>query len=33
MVNFIRTISSKWDTVDKTQYKDSIVFIEDTKQI
>ena len=33
MVNFIRTISSKWNTVDKTQYKDSIVFIEDTKQI
>ena len=33
MVNFIRTTSSKWNTVDKTQYKDSIVFIEDTQQI
>ena len=33
MVNFIRTKSGKWDTVDQSQYLESIVFIEDTKQL
>lgn len=33
MINFIRTNSNKWDTVDQSQYLESIVFIEDTKQL
>jgi hypothetical protein len=28
---FIRTNKAIWDEKDKSQYKDSIVFIEDTK--
>lgn len=31
---FIRTTKATWDSInDKSQYQDSIVFIEDTKQI
>ena len=33
MINFIRTNSNKWEKVDQSQYLESIVFIEDTKQI
>lgn len=33
MVNFVRTTSSKWSTLNKDYYKESIVFIEDTNQI
>ena len=33
MIKFIRTNQNIWDSVDKTLYSDSIVFIEDTEQI
>ena len=33
MVDFVRTTSLVWDTIDKTKYNESIVFIEDTCQI
>ena len=33
MVKFIRTNQNTWDSVDKTLYSDSIVFIEDTQQV
>ena len=33
MIKFIRTNQNTWDTVDKTLYSDSIVFIEDIQQM
>ena len=33
MIKFIRTKQNTWDSVDKTPYLDSIVFIEDTQQV
>ena len=33
MVRFIRTDQKTWDNIDRTQYLDSIVFVEDTQQV
>ena len=33
MIKFIRTDQKTWDNIDRTQYLDSIVFVEDTQQV